>query len=81
MVKCGKLLIDSFTQVRVYDSVLVEELNYKAILISEETTLEDVIRSIPHFHITVSYGYLQTRNNNHATANKFTEADISGHKG
>jgi len=30
--------------VRVYDSVLVEELNYKAILISEETTVEDVIR-------------------------------------
>ena len=45
VVKCGQLLIDSFTQVRVYDSVLVEELNYKAILISEETTVEDVIRS------------------------------------
>ena len=31
---------------RVYDSVLVEELNYKAILISEETTVEDVIRLV-----------------------------------
>ena len=31
--------------VRVYDSVLVEELNYKALLVSEETTVEDVIRS------------------------------------
>ena len=48
--KRGQLLIDSFTQVRVYDSVLVEELNYKAILISEETTVEDVIRSIPHLY-------------------------------
>ena len=41
-------------QVRVYDSVLVEELNYKAILISEETTVEDVIRSIPYFYMVVS---------------------------
>ena len=30
--------------VRVYDSVLVEELKYKCLLISEETTVEDVIR-------------------------------------
>ena len=36
----------NITQVRVYDSVLVEELNYKAILISEETTVEDVIRFV-----------------------------------
>ena len=41
------LIVDN--QVRVYDSVLVEELNYKAILISEETTVEDVIRSITYF--------------------------------
>ena len=53
---------DSFTQVRVYDSVLVEELNYKAILISEETTVEDVIRSIPHFYISVIRGFLLTKN-------------------
>ena len=43
---------------RVYDSVLVEELNYKAILISEETTVEDVIRSAQHFPI---YGHLGVR--------------------
>ena len=43
---------------RVYDSVLVEELNYKAILISEETTVEDVIRSAQHFPI---YGHLRVR--------------------
>ena len=30
--------------VRVYDSVLVEELKYKCLCISEETTVEDVIR-------------------------------------
>ena len=47
-------VFNSFTQVRVYDSVLVEELNYKAILISEETTVEDVIRSIPHFYLDLS---------------------------
>ena len=41
------LILDN--QVRVYDSVLVEELNYKAILISEETTVEDVIRSKTYF--------------------------------
>ena len=29
---------------RVYDNVLVEELTYKCILVSEETTVEDVIR-------------------------------------
>ena len=47
-IQDGQLLIDSLAQVRVYDSVLVEELNYKAILISEETTVEDVIRSFTH---------------------------------
>ena len=30
--------------VRMYDSVLVEELKYKCLYISEETTIEDVIR-------------------------------------
>merc|ERR1719330_1704292 len=30
--------------VRVYDSVLVAELKYKCLLISEDTTVEDVIR-------------------------------------
>ena len=39
-------ILQIITQVRVYDSVLVEELNYKAILISEETTVEDVIRLV-----------------------------------
>ena len=43
------LILDN--QVRVYDSVLVEELNYKAILISEETTVEDVIRSVTYFSL------------------------------
>ena len=41
----------NITQVRVYDSVLVEELNYKAILISEETTVEDVIRLVNMYPI------------------------------
>ena len=53
----GQLLIDPMTQVRVYDSVLVEELNYKAILISEETTVEDVIRSIAHFYSSRIFGF------------------------
>ena len=30
--------------VRVYDSVLVAELKYKCLLISDDTTVEDVIR-------------------------------------
>ena len=51
-------ILKNITQVRVYDSVLVEELNYKAILISEETTVEDVIRSAQHFPI---YGHLGVR--------------------
>ena len=54
----GQLLM---TQVRVYDSVLVEELNYKAILISEETTVEDVIRSIAHFYSSRIFGFLKTK--------------------
>ena len=61
---------------RVYDSVLVEELNYKAILISEETTVEDVIRSIPHFYISVIHGFSEQKITNHATPSKFTEAHI-----
>ena len=44
-------IIKNITQVRVYDSVLVEELNYKAILISEETTVEDVIRLVNMYPI------------------------------
>ena len=47
------LILDN--QVRVYDSVLVEELNYKAILISEETTVEDVIRSIITYFSFLGY--------------------------
>ena len=53
-ISAENFVFKSFTQVRVYDSVLVEELNYKAILISEETTVEDVIRSIPHFYLDLS---------------------------
>merc|ERR1719189_2377958 len=34
--------------VRVYDSVLMAESNFKSLLISEETTVEDVVRILLH---------------------------------
>lgn len=34
--------------VRIYDKVLMEESNYKSLLISEETTVEDVVRILLH---------------------------------
>lgn len=34
--------------VRIYDSVLMEESNYKSLLISEETTVEDVVKILLH---------------------------------
>merc|ERR1719273_985485 len=34
--------------VRIYDKILMEESNYKSLLISEETTVEDVVKILLH---------------------------------
>ena len=56
--------------VRVYDSVLMTESQYKSLLISDETTVEDVVRILFHCygmeHLTVSkfclYEHCKTQN-------------------